>query len=116
MAYNNLEFFENGKIAITCITNKMREEKGLSEDDIADLANIPIEIEGVLLGATIKEKGESPNNYKVSMRSRRGINAGNACKKLGGGGHICAAGGLVIADSKENAIKAVLEAALPEIK
>ena len=37
MAYNNLEFFEDGKIAITCITNKMREEKGLSEDDIADM-------------------------------------------------------------------------------
>ena len=116
MAYNNLEFFEDGKIAITCITNKMREEKGLSEDDIADLAQIPIEIEGVQLGATMKEKGDKPGNYKISMRSRPGINAANACKKLSGGGHVCAAGGLVIADCKENAIKEVLEASIPEIK
>lgn len=116
MAYNNLVFFEDGKIAITCITNEMREEKGLSEDDIADLAQIPIEIDGVLLGATLKEKGDKPGNYKISMRSRPGVDAGNACKKLGGGGHTCAAGGLVVADCKENAIKAVLNAAIPEIK
>ncbi|MBQ7968959.1 MAG: bifunctional oligoribonuclease/PAP phosphatase NrnA [Clostridia bacterium] len=116
MAYNNLEFFEDGKIAITCITNKMREEKGLSEDDIADLGQIPIEIDGVQLGATVKEKGDKPGNYKISMRSRPGINAANACKKLSGGGHVCAAGGLVVADCKENAVKAVLEASIPEIK
>lgn len=116
MAYNNLEFFEDGKIAITCITNEMREEKGLSEDDIADLAQIPIEIEGVLIGATLKEKGEAPNNYKISMRSRPGTSAANACKRLGGGGHICAAGGLVIAETKEKAIKAVLDASIPEIQ
>lgn len=115
LAYNNLEFFADGKIAITCITNQMREAKGLSEDDISDLAQIPIEIDGVLLGATVKEKGDAPGSYKVSMRSRPGINAGNACKRLGGGGHACAAGGLVKANSQSNAIQAVLKAALPEI-
>ncbi len=116
MAYNNLEFFANGKIAITCITNAMREEKGLSEDDIADLAQIPIEIEGVLIGATLKEKGDKPGNFKISMRSHPGTNAGAVCKRLGGGGHICAAGGLVVANTKEDAIKLVVEAALTEIK
>lgn len=116
MAYNNLQFFEDGKIAITCITNKMREEKGLSEDDVADLAQIPIEIEGVLIGATLKEKGDKPGNYKISMRSRPGTSAENACKRLNGGGHTCAAGGLAVADTKELAIKTVYEAMLPEIK
>ncbi|MBQ4115815.1 MAG: bifunctional oligoribonuclease/PAP phosphatase NrnA [Clostridia bacterium] len=115
MAYNNLQFFAEGKIAVTCITNTMREEKGLSEDDVADLAQIPIEIEGVLIGATLKEKGEKPNNYKISMRSRPGTNVGNVCKRLNGGGHVCAAGGLVVANSKEEAIKTVVEAALTEI-
>ncbi len=116
MAYNNLQFFADGKIAITCITNAMREEMGLSEDDIADLAQIPIEIENVLIGATLKEKGEKPGNYKISMRSRPGINAANVCRILSGGGHTCAAGGLVVANTKEEAIKTVYEAALTEIK
>ena len=116
MAYNNLVFFADGKIAITCITNAMRKEKGLSEDDIADLAQIPIEIDGVLIGATLKEKGDKPCNYKISMRSRPGTNAGAVCKLLSGGGHTCAAGGLVVANTKEEAIKIVVEATLTEIK
>ncbi len=116
MAYNSLEFFENGKIAIICITNKMREEKGLSEDDIADLAQIPIEIQGILIGVVLKEKGDSPGKFKVSMRSRPGIDAAEACRKLNGGGHTCAAGGLVVADGKEDAIIKVLNAAIPQIK
>ncbi|MBR5322018.1 MAG: bifunctional oligoribonuclease/PAP phosphatase NrnA [Clostridia bacterium] len=116
MAYNNLEFFADGKIAVTCITNLMREEKGLSEDDIADLAQIPIEIDDVIIGATLKEKGDKPGNYKISMRSRPGTNAGAVCKMLNGGGHVCAAGGLVIANTKEEAINLVVNAALTEIK
>ena len=115
MAYNNLEFFADGKIAITCITNAMRAEKGLSEDDVADLAQIPIEIDGVLIGAVLKEKGNSPGDYKISMRSRPGTNAGNACKRLGGGGHVCAAGGLVSAPTANEAVQKVLAAMLHEI-
>ena len=115
LAYNSLEFFADGKIAMICITNKMRDDMGLSEDDIAELAHIPIEINGVLLGAVIKEKGDKPNNFKISMRSRPGISAANACKRLNGGGHTCAAGGLVIAEDKAMAMQKVLEAALPEI-
>lgn len=115
MAYNNIEFLQGGKMAVICITNEMRKMHELSEDDIADLAQIPIEIEGVLVGAIIKEKGDSPNNFKISMRSRQGINAGEICKKLNGGGHICAAGGLVFAQSKEEAVKKVFDAALSKL-
>ena len=115
LAYNSLTFFADNKIALICITNQMREKKGLSEDDIAELAQIPIEIKGVGLGIVLKEKGDSPGSYKISMRSRPGINASSACKRLGGGGHVCAAGGLVVAKNKDEAISKVIEASLPEI-
>ncbi len=115
LAYNSLEFFENGKIAVICITNEMKKQNGLDDDDIADLAQIPIEIEGVLLGITLKEKGDAAGNFKISMRSEPGVDAGNICRKLGGGGHVCAAGGLVVADNKDEAIKKVLNAASGEI-
>ncbi len=116
MAYNSLKFYENGRIAVICITNEMRKEKNLSEDDVSDLANIPIDISGVQIGITLKEKESAKGNFKVSMRSRPGINARSACNRIGGGGHLCAAGGLVVAETEEEAVKKALEAAIPEIK
>lgn len=115
LAYNSLEFFEDGKVAIVCITNEMKNKYDLNDDDVSDLAQIPIEIEGVLLGITLKEKGDAAGNFKVSMRSKPGVDAGNICRKLGGGGHVCAAGGLVIADNKDEATNKVLDAAKGEI-
>ncbi|MBQ6701407.1 MAG: bifunctional oligoribonuclease/PAP phosphatase NrnA [Clostridia bacterium] len=116
LAYNNLEFFADGKIAVTCITNADREAKGLSMDDVSDLAQIPFEINGVLIGITLKEKDDAPGNYKVSMRSQPTVDVGSACKRLGGGGHRCAAGGLAVADSRGAAIKLAVDAALAEIQ
>ena len=49
------------------------------------------------------------------MRSKPGVDAGNICRKLGGGGHVCAAGGLVIANTKDEAIEKVLSAAKGEL-
>lgn len=115
LAYNSLEYFEDGKIAIVCITNEMKNKYDLNDDDVADLAQIPIEIEGVLLGVTLKEKGDVPHNFKISIRSKPGVDAGNICRKLGGGGHVCAAGGLVIANTKDEAIEKVLSAAKGEL-
>ena len=115
-AYNSLEFYADGKIAIVCITNDMKKEKNLDDDDLSDISQIPIEIDGVLLGITLKEKTEAPSNFKSSMRSVPGTNASAVCNKFGGGGHVCAAGCLVVAENKDELIKKVLEAALPEIK
>lgn len=116
LAYNSLEYYADGKIAICCITNEMKKQYNIDDDDVADLAQIPIEIDGVVLGITIKEKSDVPHNFKVSMRSKPGVDAGCICKKIDGGGHICAAGGLIIADNGENAVKKALEVSLPYIK
>ena len=45
---------------------------------------------GVEVGVTIKEK--EPGKFKVSMRSAESVNVSELCAKLGGGGHIRAAG------------------------
>ena len=111
LAYNSIEFFKDGKIAIVCIDNKMKDELGLSDDDLADLAQIPIAIENVKLGITVKEKSDEPHVFKISMRSIPGTDASEICKKLGGGGHICAAGGKVKAAGREQAIKTIIDIA-----
>ncbi len=116
LAYNSLDFFADGKIALVCITNEMKKQYDLDDDDVADISQIPIEIEGVLLGITLKEKGDAPSNFKISMRSKPGTDAGSVCRKLGGGGHVCAAGGLVTASDAEKAIETVINAALSEVE
>ncbi len=115
LAYNSLEYYADGKIAVVCISNKEKAENGLDDDDLADLSQIPIEIDGVLLGITLKEKGDVPTHFKVSMRSRPGVDAGSICRKLNGGGHTCAAGGLIIANGRDMAKDIAVKCAIEEL-
>lgn len=96
MVYQNMKFYRDGKIAIAFITQKMLDESGIEEKDMDDLANLAGRPEGVIVGVTIKEK--SPNQSKISMRSKPGVNVSDICAKFGGGGHIMAAGCSISAD------------------
>ncbi len=108
VTYNGLRYFRDGKIALVCIDNKIKAENGPSDDDLSDTSQIPIEIKGVRLGITIKEKSDEPGVFKISMRSVPGVDASAICRRLGGGGHLCAAGGSVKASSREEAISKTL--------
>ena len=79
-----------GTVAVIEITKKMIAESGASEDDLDGLATIPREIEGVLVGVTLREKEDG--SWKVSLRARTPANASEICEKFGGGGHRGAAG------------------------
>ena len=71
-------------------------ETGLAPEEFEGLASIPMQVEGVEVGVTIKEK--EPGKFKVSMRSAESVNVSELCAKLGGGGHIRAAGFEVTGD------------------
>lgn len=79
-----------GKVAVIRITKQMIAESGAEEDDLDGLSTIPREIEGVLIGVTLREKDNGA--YKVSLRARPPANAAEICEKFGGGGHKGAAG------------------------
>ena len=51
---------------------------------------IPRQIEGVLVGVTLREK--KSGEYKVSLRTQEPVNAAQICALFDGGGHACAAG------------------------
>ena len=86
----NLETYLDDKCAIIAVTADTVKETGLAPEEFEGLASIPMQIEGVEVGVTIKEK--EPKKYKVSMRSAENVNVSEICAKLGGGGHIRAAG------------------------
>ena len=86
----SMEFFADGKIAFITVTKAMRDAAGIADGDLEGITSIPRQVEGVLIGCTIRENDRG--EYKVSVRSRSGINAASICACFGGGGHPCAAG------------------------
>jgi phosphoesterase RecJ-like protein len=109
--YSGLEYYFNGRVAIASISKKMMEEAGATEDDIDDISSLPIVIEGVIAGITIREL-KSEQDIKVSIRTMPGIDANAIAAQLGGGGHRMAAGVSVtssIADVKEKLIEIIAD-------
>ena len=82
----------------------------MPDGELEGLASIPRQIEGVLLGITMKEKEKGV--FKVSVRSNENINAAEFCARFGGGGHNAAAGCTVegtLQEAKEKLVKAAQE-------
>lgn len=111
--FGTLEYHFGGRAALIVITREMNEKTGISESETEGIPSIPARIEGVSVGITIKEKGN--NFYKISLRTNGGLNASQICSKLGGGGHVCAAG-CEFNDSLENVKSAILSAVEEALK
>ena len=107
MVYETLEYFCEGKCAVIHTSLEMQEKAGVPDGEMEGLASIPRQIEGVLLGITMREKEQGV--YKVSVRSNEGVDAAQFCAQFGGGGHIAAAGCTVegtLEEAKAKLIKA----------
>lgn len=89
-AMGSIEYYEDGKIALAAVTLDMMEKTGISEGDIDALVSVPRQIEGVLIGITLKQKPDG--NFKASLRTNDPCDASAICGLLGGGGHKAAAG------------------------
>jgi len=94
MITSGMEFHFDGKVAIVSITRKMMEASGANEDDIDDISNLPISVEGVGYGITIREL-TSDVDCKISCRTVPPNDANALCGRFGGGGHKSAAGATV---------------------
>ncbi len=84
----NMELLDGGKIAVIVVTAEM--QASVTQDELEGINALGRQIEGVVAGVTIREK--EPNRYKASVRTHHPVDASVICKKLGGGGHIRAAG------------------------
>lgn len=90
LALSGLEMHFNDQCALMCVTEKMFKESGSDETECDGISALPRQIEGVLVGVTVREKAE--NEYKISVRTNEPVDACEICAKLGGGGHIRASG------------------------
>ena len=90
LARNTLEYHFDEKCAIITVTQQMYDESGSGEHECYSITALPRQIEGVLVGAVIKQKKDG--SFGISVRTEGEIDASEICKKLGGGGHKGAAG------------------------
>ena len=88
--YNNLKFCFDNTVAISYVTLEEMQKAGISDNELDGIASIPIKIEGVELGITVREKADG--YCKVSVRTRNKIDADKFCANFGGGGHERAGG------------------------
>lgn len=88
-----MEFYLDGKCTMICVTTDILDKMGVDAAELDGIAGLPLQVEGVEVGVTIKQRDE--NSYKISMRSANDVNVSDICAMLGGGGHIKAAGCLL---------------------
>ncbi len=109
LVYDTLTYFAGNKGAMIAVTQEMLQKLDIEDADTEGLAAIPRQIEGVIIGVTVRQKDN--NEYKISVRTTSDVNAADICAKFGGGGHRSAAGCNITADSlaevKSKFIKAV---------
>lgn len=90
IAMDSLAFSSQGLVAILEVPYSLFAQTGVAENDLDGIASLPREIQGVVLGVTLKEKADG--KVKVSVRANPPADASQLCSRLGGGGHQGAAG------------------------
>ncbi len=87
---DNLDIFEDGKIAVLSITENDFTELGVDEKIIDGIVELPRSVEGALVGAYIRERNDGA--FKVSLRSNSDVDVAQTALAFGGGGHKKASG------------------------
>ncbi len=89
-ALGQIEYFSEGKIAILKLKDADLFHYDLEPDDSRDVIDILMNIESLQAAALFREDKE--DEYKISLRSKGHLEVLSIAEKIGGGGHVHAAG------------------------
>ncbi len=106
----DMQFFFGDRVAVCYVTRAAIEAAGAGEDDVDNVSALPRQVEGVDAGVTIREEN---GGCKISLRTSERMDASGICAKLGGGGHLRAAG-CNLKGTVKQAADAILSAILEE--
>jgi phosphoesterase RecJ-like protein len=105
LALSTLEYHFDGCCAVIALTREQIARIGANEADLEGITSLPRSIEGVVVGITVRQ--QSGGSFKISVRTKTGLDATVIARALGGGGHKQASGCEVFG-SLDNAKAAVL--------
>lgn len=103
---DSIQFYLDGRCAIAYATIDMMKESGAVDSDMEGVSSLPRQIEGVMVGITLREKNNG--KFKVSVRTTDELDASAICANFGGGGHKAAAGCMITGTLNE-AIEQIIE-------
>ncbi len=112
LALDTMRLYCSDRCALMCVTQDMYRKSGSSESEVDRLSNLPRQIEGVLVGVTMRELKDG--SFKASVRTHGDIDASAICQRLGGGGHMGAAG-CTLYGTRQQAINSLLKEIQAEI-
>jgi len=92
----NMEYYFDYRCALIYISMDLQDKYAILDDETEGFSAIPMQIEGIEIGITIKEKQK--NEYKISIRTNEKYDASEICKMWGGGGHKRAAGCVLLGE------------------
>lgn len=98
-ATERVQFFADGKVAVLDCPGEFLAGFGLNYDDVDELPNIPLNLEGVLASVLIKDRDE--NSKRVSFRTKDAIDVSEVAQSFGGGGHKSAAACVISGNIEE---------------
>ena len=87
---DHLECYLDGKCVLICVSQEFLRKFHVDEAELEGIAGFPLQVEGAEIGITMKEK--EAGKFRISMRSADQVNVSAICQRLGGGGHVKAAG------------------------
>ena len=90
LALSTLEYHYDDTCALIVLTREQINAIGADDTDLEGITSMPRSIEGVLVGITMRQ--QPSGSYKISVRTKVGLDACAICEGLGGGGHKQAAG------------------------
>ncbi len=89
-ALENLHLYFGDTLGICVITNELKSELGVCDEDMECLSQLARQIDTVETSISIKPKDDG--SFKVSVRTKEYVDAAKFCANFGGGGHKRAAG------------------------
>ena len=110
--FRDMEFYFDGKVTLVWATLDICEANGITIGEMEGLTTLSTQPEGVQVGITVREPKRGV--YKISMRSTDYVDVSEICTKLGGGGHVKAAG-CTISGTMDEIRQAILKAVEPAL-
>ncbi len=105
----SMKFFGDSRIALITITNDIIDSYNVDRADLDGFAAIPLTVEGVEIGITLKQQADDPKKFKASVRTVT-ADASAIAANFDGGGHVRAAG-CTLSGTAEDAAEAIAKAA-----
>ena len=109
---SSVEFYDHNRIAVVTVPQSLLQSVGATLDDAEEIASMAGVIEGVDCALTIRELANGKS--KISLRTGDRVNATDACRILGGGGHAQASGATMdcsLSEAKSRALDAIAQVA-----